>query len=94
MIEGNGPAPLLVLSLVRGLPDTSMTHALASGGLEHLGWGVERWLAAETFNAIQENTRATGNWKKEPPKFPRWPTPRDKKTKPKSVADIYSKFRR
>ena len=53
-----------------GLPDTSLTAALASGGREHYGWGVDRHLAADTYDALNLNTRATGNWRKKPPDLP------------------------
>lgn len=78
-----------------------MTVALASGGVEHFGWGVDRHLAADTFDALNQNTRATGNWgKKGPPKFPEWPRPIGTgKNKPeakqrRSVKDIYQQFSR
>ncbi|MDH6462055.1 hypothetical protein M2302_002230 [Micromonospora sp. A200] len=105
VIEGRGPAPALVLSLALGLPDTSLTVALASGGRDHYGWGVDRHMAADTFDAINANTRATGNWAKgKAPKLPQWPRPKSKpkakttepgeKKKPVSVADIYKQYQR
>lgn len=98
---------MFVLALVRRLPDTSLTVALASGGREHFGWGVDRHMAADIFDAINQNTRATGNWSKgKAPKIPAWPRPKPpKKTstspvkagtkkagKRVSVAEIYKKF--
>lgn len=75
-----------------------MTTAIASGGRDHFGWGVDRYLAAETFDALNQNTRATGNWKGKPPAFPEWPRPgksnstgRDKK---RTVADVFRMFPR
>lgn len=82
------------------LPDTSLTTALASGGREHFGWGVDRHMAADIFDALNTNTRATGQWEKgKVPKFPRWPRPSDKPkhtgpAKPASVRDLYKKFAR
>ncbi|MEU9126580.1 hypothetical protein AB0D08_00430 [Kitasatospora sp. NPDC048540] len=86
------------------LPDTSLTVALASGGRDHFGWGVDRYLAADLYDALNVNTRATGNWPKgKAPKFPAWPRPAaraKKKTAPSDkpkrvgVADIYKKFTR
>jgi len=89
-----------VLLLAQRLPDTSLTVALASGGRQFFGWGVDRHLAADTFDALNQNTRATGNWAKgKAPKFPAWPRPATKKApadkkRPASVAEIYQQFTR
>jgi hypothetical protein len=83
-----------VLTLVRRLPDTSLTFALARGGPEHLGWGHDRHLMADLFDAVNQNTRASGNFKK-PPKFKPYPRPKPKaEKKPRSVADVYNSLRR
>lgn len=99
MIQGQGPHPAVVLRLIQGLPDTSLTVALASGGREHYGWGVDRYLAADLFDALNTNTKATGNWKNgKPPKFPTWPRPTSKPgddeapQRPKTVAEIYARI--
>lgn len=106
VIEGRGPSPYFVLALARRLPDTSLTIALASGGRDHFGWGVDRHMQADIYDAINQNTRATGNWGKgRAPKIPGWPRPKPLKkpnkgdggTKKKagkrvSVAEIYRKF--
>ncbi|MEU9044101.1 hypothetical protein AB0D63_20840 [Kitasatospora sp. NPDC048343] len=98
MIAGRGPSPALVLLLAQRLPDTSLTVALASGGRDFFGWGVDRYLTADLFDAINSNTRATGNWAKgKAPKIPPWPRPTAKaKTAPAkkhaSVAGIYQQF--
>ncbi|ATI18801.1 tail assembly chaperone [Streptomyces phage Diane] len=102
VIAGRGPSPALVLSLIQRLPDTSLTMALASGGREHFGWGIDRHMSADIFDAINQNTRATGQWGKgKAPKIPAWPRPKAKKksegTEGKkgrrvSVADLYKKF--
>ncbi|MFF9644728.1 hypothetical protein [Kitasatospora aureofaciens] len=100
MIAGRGPSPALVLLLAQRLPDTSLTVALASGGREYFGWGVDRYLAADTFDALNQNTRATGNWGKgKAPKIPPWPRPTAKPQKAStkkhtSVAGIYQQFTR
>jgi hypothetical protein len=89
-----------VLALAEALPDTSLTVALASGGRDHYGWGVDRHMTADIFDALNQNTRATGNWAKgKVPKFPSWPRPdskakKPKDKKPKSVKDIFSNFSR
>lgn len=97
MIEGRGPAPSLALALVQGLPDTSLTSALASGGRDFLGWGVERYLLADLYDAMNLNTKATGQWKNKPPDFPQFPRPtkpRDpnEPKKPVTVAELHAHF--
>ena len=102
VIEGRGPAPALVVALALGLPDTSLTAALASGGRRHYGWGVDRHLAADTYDALNLNTRATGNWRKgKTPDLPAWPRPTTATSAVKSgragsvsVADIYQRLQR
>jgi hypothetical protein len=99
VIEGRGPSPFFVAQLVQRLPDTSMTHALANGGRDHFGWGIDRYLLADLFDALNQNTRATGNWGKgKAPKFPQWPRPKSRKVrdedKPKTVAELYARFNR
>ena len=91
-MQGDGPAPALVLSLVQRLPDDSLTHALVRGGYEHFGWGMDRHIHASIFDAIQINTRATGNFKK-PPKFEPWPRPKPKAKKKKAtVKDLFARL--
>lgn len=99
VIAGRGPSPSLVLQLVQRLPDTSLTVALASGGREHFGWGQDRHLLADTYDAINQVTRAAGNWgKKGAPKIPLWPRPKGGKTpeerKPTTVAELFQRFKR
>ncbi|MGW2541543.1 hypothetical protein ACWC5I_11865 [Kitasatospora sp. NPDC001574] len=81
------------------LPDTSLTAALAAGGRHHLGWGQDRHLIADLYDAINQNTRATGQWGKgKAPKIPPWPRPTAKAPrkshgqKPTSVAAIYQQL--
>lgn len=76
-----------------------MTVALASGGREHFGWGLDRHMTADLYDAISTTTRAAGNWGKGgPPKIPPYPrpdpgakTPEEKK--PASVKDVFAKFK-
>ncbi|WLW38494.1 tail assembly chaperone [Streptomyces phage Vanseggelen] len=57
-------------------------------------------MTADMYDALNQNTRATGQWgKKGPPKIPEYPRPKAKKDKSekkkfKSVADIYKAFSR
>ena len=94
MIDGAGPAPRLVLALIKRFPDDSMTAASAAGGIEHFGWGTGRYLLADIFDAIQANTRACGNWRGRPPKLPHWPRPKRRKAsrRPTSVADLHRRL--
>lgn len=100
VIAGRGPAPALVLALAKRLPDTSLTVALASGGREHFGWGVDRHMTADLFDAINQNTRASGQWGKSgPPTIKPWPRPTadgasPEQKKPVSVAELYNRFQR
>ncbi len=100
VIQGRGPSPSLVLRLVWRLPDTSLSAALAAGGREHFGWGQDRYLNAAIYDALNANTRATGQWKNKPPNIPEYPKPKrkgrgpDGKKKPVTVADIYARFAR
>lgn len=76
MVGGEGPSPSLVLSLVYRLPEDSMFVALARGGREHFGWTHDRHLLASIYDALNVNTRATGNWAKKAPDIPEWPRPK------------------
>lgn len=95
MIEGNGPPPSLVLELIRGLPDDSMTAALNQGGIQYLGWGVDRHMNASMYDALSVNTAVSGNWRSKPPKFPPYPRPQKtiKKNQKVSVAQAFAALR-
>lgn len=95
VVEGSGPPPSLVLELIEGLPDDSMFHALRLGGPQFLGWGVDRHIRASTYDAINVNTTATGNWKKSPPKPEPFPRPKTKQASKKkaTVADLYERLK-
>lgn len=94
VVEGRGPSPELVLTAVRALPDTSLTVALAAGGREHHGWGADRHMIANVFDAINLNTRASGNWGKgKPPRLPEYPRPKAKKPTTKvSLRDVFGRL--
>jgi hypothetical protein len=72
-----------------------MTAALVNGGKQHFGWGVDRHMRADLFDALNVNTKATGNFRK-PPTFPLWPRPSHKQAdapkKKVSVRDLYRRF--
>ena len=88
-------APSLILTCIHRLPDTSLTTALASGGREHFGWGQDRHLAADLYDAITLNTRASGNWGKTVPDIPDWPRPTttsvEEKKRP-TVKDLWQRL--
>ncbi|MGW3336211.1 hypothetical protein ACWDCL_01855 [Streptomyces sp. NPDC001009] len=59
-------------------------------------------MTADLFDALNQNTRATGQWAKgKAPKIPAYPRPQAKKAekkkaakKPRTVAEIYKHFQR
>lgn len=57
------------MEYLRGLPDDSLTVALMQGGREHLGWTKTVHILASVVDAVNQNTRATGNWRSSPPKI-------------------------
>jgi hypothetical protein len=95
-IKGRGRAPSLIVSLIQRLPDTSLTAALHMGGRNHFGWGLDRHIAADTYDATNQTTRAAGNWAKKAPDIPPWPRPKTgpSEKKPVTVRDIYARFQR
>ncbi|GAA0967394.1 hypothetical protein [Actinocorallia libanotica] len=103
VVAGRGPAPSLVLLLAQRLPDTSLTVALMAGGRRYFGWGVDRHMLADLYDALNLLTRAAGQWgKKGPPDIPLYPRPKAKTKKAEkakgstrtSVADLYKRFTR
>jgi hypothetical protein len=84
-----------VLSLIQRLPDTSLTAALALGGREFFGWGQDRVMAADLYDAMSLNTRAAGRWAKKPPDIPEYPRPKSQQEEPKratTVAELYKQL--
>ncbi len=59
-------------------------------------------MTADLFDALNQNTRATGQWGKgKAPKIPAYPRPtakaakkKEKAKKPRTVAEIYKHFQR
>lgn len=72
---GQGPAPVFILHLIEWLPDTARTAALVQGNRELWGWGRDRHMMADVFDAINANTRMTAMSKK-PIKAVTWPRPK------------------
>lgn len=91
--SGAGPSPALLLSIIWALPEDCMTKALMRGGREFFGWSRSEMQLADIYDALNMNTRVTGQWKKSPPDFPEYPRPQVKKIKPKvSVMSLHSTF--
>lgn len=89
------------MSCIKRLPDTSMTHALMRESPESFGWGQDRYLLADIFDAVNQNTRASGNWGKNgAPKIDSYPRPSIKRKSEKvaekkrrtTVADLFKRF--
>lgn len=91
-IEGAGVSPRLLVPLLLGLPDTSMYAAMKRGGMDFLGWGMDREIASATHDQVALNTEATGNWKNKAPSIPRIPHPKPPKPK-MSFRDAFRKMR-
>lgn len=58
---------------------------------------MDRHIMADLYDAINQNTRASGNWGKGgPPKIPSWPRPKPDQTpeekKPVTVDQIFQHF--
>ena len=62
-----------MLNLIDGLPRGSNFYAKVFGGEENARdyreWSMDTYIAANTFDALNTNTAATGMFKK-PPEFP------------------------
>lgn len=83
---------------VRRLPDSSLTHALMQGDSSLFGWGQDRHLQADLYDAITFNTQvamqAAGA---KNPDLPRWPRPGtpSPEEKPKvTVASLWGQLKR
>lgn len=106
VIKGNGPAPSLVVALVKRLPPDSLTMSLIQGDPELFGWSHERDLLTSILDAINLNTLASGNWAKKPPEIPLAYRPRslteedapsspnEKPAEKVSVASLWSSLRK
>lgn len=95
VIEGRGPAPLFVIQLILRLPGDSLTAALMRGDRKFFGWTEDRAILSYIYDALNMNTRATGNWKNgKAPKIPPYPRPdrEPEKPKPASIKDLFEQF--
>lgn len=93
-IHGRGPAPAVVLSYVRALPEASLTKALLRDDPASEGWDHDRYLLAGIFDVIRENTLLTGHFNKAP-ELKQWPRPGDEPSenegkKPVSVKALWA----
>lgn len=90
VVRGNGPAPAFVISLIDGLPLGSMSLSMRideDDWYDYFGKDHDWYLNADIFDVINQNTRATGQWKKgKAPTFEPYPRPgSDKKKKAKKA---------
>lgn len=85
--------PKLILGLLRELPEDAATLASIRGGDDWRGWDRSTGILADLYDALNVNTRATGQWKRKPPKIAEYPRPKQKKPGAKkkrgqSIADV------
>ncbi len=60
---------------------------------EYVGVGPDHYALAAIVNAVNDNTRATGQWRKSPPKFEPFPIPSIAAEKAKKAATAKAKRR-
>ena len=88
--------PLLLISLIERLPASSAfaaQHQNKKDWHEYLDLSPEYFIMAGIYDAVNVNTRATGNFKT-PPKFQPWPMPQTiiKKSQPTTVATLFARM--
>lgn len=84
-----------LISLIVGLPDSSLYVAMKRGGEDYIGWSADRIILSHIYDAINNGSTATlvGAGVKKPPKFDLYPRPWEKKPKedkPVTVKDLYA----
>ena len=97
VVEGK-ISPVLALALYEGLPPGSATWAMQQSEEhwhEYVDAGNAYYALSGIYDAVNVNTRATGNFKK-PPKIEPWPVPEIRvkkiekaKKKPRTVKELY-----
>ena len=100
--EGSRLTPRLVLALIQRLPDSSMTYSLMHSREDYRSFmdrTPEWWVMADLFDATNQGTRATGQWRKgKAPTFEPYPRPNAKQSKKaakkakKTHADVIKMF--
>ena len=93
--------PAHMLALVERLPEGSMTVSMRhdkKDWREYLGADMNYYVQAGIYNAVNDNTLATGNWGKKKPKIKPWPVPQVAKklrdSKPRSVKDLFARVQK
>ena len=87
--------PAATLARVFRLPEGSMFASQCHNKehwREYLDATKSYYATAATFDAVNTNTRATGNWRKKPPKIDFYPIPQivvQKKDKPVTARSLY-----
>ena len=92
MINGEHD-PSLVSALIEGLPEDAMTLAVIRGKdqwHDFLGWTRLHSLLADVYDALNQNTRATGHWRSKPPPLKPYPRPQVKQKRPATVKALYA----
>lgn len=92
-IAGTGYAPSIVLLATLGLPDYAHFRSTASGSPEFSGWGKDRMMLADIYDAIRENTVVTAGLKENFDKFA-YPRPGVEREQPKKEVTLSDLFRR
>ncbi len=88
--------PLLAVSLIERLPQSSAFGALTQdkdNWREYLDLAPEYYALAGIYDAVNANTRATGNFKT-PPKFKPWPLPHEVINQKKATGSVAGLFAR
>lgn len=76
----SGLTPRAALALLARLPAESKTVALMEGADDwrtYVGRDAHWYALADLYDAVNQNTRATGNWKRKAPKIAPYPRPGD-----------------
>jgi len=85
-------SPRLVLALIEHLPEDAALVAEARGGGEFRGWTREVAVLADLYDAVMLNTQATGRWKKHPPKLPKYPRPKTRRSRMTKISDLRARY--
>lgn len=66
----------------------------AIAGKQYHGWTREAAILADIYDAINNNTVASGNWRKKPPKIAPYPRPNQKTNtqKRQTIGDLRAMF--
>lgn len=82
--------------LLKQLPEEARTIAALSGGPQHRGWTLDRYMRAELIDAVHKNTHAfiSANSKRKVKEPKNFPTPMDKKRRKEDTLSANNPFAR